>query len=66
MVIAGSEDVCSFTVDHVVAGKELLFGHAERDSADVFDEAQDGGRPEDVPARDEECADDSEGPELDI
>jgi hypothetical protein len=46
-------------MDHVVAGKELLFGHAEGYAADVFDEAHDEGGPDDVPADDEESADDS-------
>lgn len=56
---AWSEHVCGFAVDHVVTCEELLLGHAERDSADVLDEAHYEGGPDYVPADDKEGAYDS-------
>lgn len=59
MCFARSKDICRFPVNHVVACEELFFAHAEGHPEDVFDEAQDGRGPDDVPADDEECAYDS-------
>jgi hypothetical protein len=49
-----------FSVHGVVANLAGGVGHAERDAQDVLDEDHDEGRPDDVPANDEECADDLE------
>jgi hypothetical protein len=35
---AGTENIRSFAVDHVVTCEELGIGHAKRNTADVFDE----------------------------
>ena len=48
------EDVSCFAVNHVIACEELFFGHAEGNSADVFNEAHDERGPDDVPADDKE------------
>jgi hypothetical protein len=50
---AGTENIRSFTVDHVVTCEELGFGHAKRNTADVFDEEKDEGGPDRIPADDE-------------
>ena len=52
------ERVGFLAVDGVVANLAHLVRHAQRHAADVFDEAHDEGGPHDVPADDEEGADD--------
>lgn len=43
-------------VNRVVADEHVVLGHAKRDSADVLDEQHDQARPDQVPANDEEGA----------
>ena len=52
------EAVGFLAVDGVVADEELFVGHAQGDAADVFDEAQNQRGPNEIPADDEEGADD--------
>ena len=58
-VVVG-EGVGLLAVDGVVADLEHLVRHAQRDAADELDEHHDERRPDDVPADDEEGADDLE------
>ena len=69
MLVAGDAPVVAvvvfkgvgfFAVDGIVADLAHLVRHAEGHAADVFDEEHDEGRPDDVPAHDEEGADDLE------
>ena len=59
MRLAWSEDVWCLAVDHVAARSELLLRHSKGDAQDVFDEEEDEGCPDRVPANDEEEADNS-------
>ena len=45
-------------MDREIADFEFLVAHAQGDAADVLDEEHDEGGPDDVPADDEEGADD--------
>ena len=44
-------------MDSIISNFHLLLRHAEWDATDKLDEAHDEGRPDDVPADDEEAAD---------
>ena len=54
------ESVWFFAVNSVVTNLKLLFGHTQRNTADVFDEDHDERSPYDVPADDEKGTHDLE------
>ena len=47
-------------MDGEVTDPQVFLGHAQRNTADIFDEAHDEGGPDDVPADDEESTDNLE------
>jgi len=52
------EAVSGLAVDRGIAEQHVLLAHAQRYAADVLDEEHDEGRPDGVPANDEQGADD--------
>jgi hypothetical protein len=57
--LARSEDIGCFAVNHSVTCEKLLFGHAEGNATDVFNEAEYERCPNYVPSDDKESTDDS-------